>query len=53
LRDCDYVESELSPIFGGIPICDVIPQFLEISLSQGRSAAMKAFRVWMQENLSK
>jgi len=53
LHDGDYVESELSPIFGGIPICDVIPQFLEISLSQGRSTAMKAFRVWMQENLSK
>jgi Uma2 family endonuclease len=53
LRDGEYVESQLSPIFGAIPICDVISQFLEISLSQGRSAAMKAFRVWMQENLSK
>ncbi|ELS32299.1 MULTISPECIES: Uma2 family endonuclease [Pseudanabaena] len=53
LRDGDYVESELSPIFGDIPIRDIIPQFLEISLSQGRSTAMKAFRVWMQENLSR
>jgi Uma2 family endonuclease len=52
LRDGDYVESQLSPIFGNIPIHDVIPQFLEISLSQGRSAAMKEFRVWMQEKLS-
>jgi Uma2 family endonuclease len=52
LRDGDYVESELSPIFGDIPIRDVIPQFLEMSLSQGRSDAMKAFRLWMQENLS-
>ena len=52
LRDGEYVESELSPIFGDIPIRDVIPQFLEMSLSQGRSTAMKAFRVWMQENLS-
>jgi Uma2 family endonuclease len=53
LRDGEYIESELSPIFGDIPIRDVIPQFLEISLSQGRSTAMKAFRVWMQENLSR
>jgi Uma2 family endonuclease len=52
LRDGDYVESQLSPIFGDIPIRDVIPQFLEISLRQGRSKAMKAFRLWMQENLS-
>ncbi len=52
LRDGEYVESELSSIFGDIPIRNVIPQFLEISLSEGRSAAMKAFRVWMQENLS-
>ena len=52
LRDGDYVESKLSPIFGDIPIRDVIPQFLEMSLSQGRSTAMKAFRLWMQENLS-
>jgi Uma2 family endonuclease len=52
LRDGEYVESQLSPVFGDIPIHDVIPQFLEMSLSQGRSAAMKAFRLWMQENLS-
>ncbi|MCA6576925.1 MAG: Uma2 family endonuclease [Pseudanabaena sp. M085S1SP2A07QC] len=52
LRDGEYVESQLSPIFGDIPIREVIPQFLEISLSQGRSTAMKAFRLWMQENLS-
>jgi Uma2 family endonuclease len=30
LRDGEYIESELSPIFGDIPIRDVIPQFLEI-----------------------
>jgi Uma2 family endonuclease len=52
LCDGEYVESQLSPIFGNLPIRDVIPQFLEMSLSQGRSKAMKAFRLWMQENLS-
>jgi Uma2 family endonuclease len=53
LHDGDYVESQLSPIFGNLPIRDVIPQFLEMSFSQGRSTAMKAFRLWMQENLSR
>ncbi len=52
LRDGEYVESQFSSIFGNIPICDVIPQLLEISFQQGRSTAMKAFRVWMQEKLS-
>jgi Uma2 family endonuclease len=52
LRDGEYHESELSPIFGAIPIRDVIPQFLEMSLSKGRSKSMKAFRLWMQEKLS-
>ncbi|MCA6517385.1 MAG: Uma2 family endonuclease, partial [Pseudanabaena sp. M110S1SP2A07QC] len=42
LRDGEYVESQLSSIFGDIPIREVIPQFLEMSLSQGRSKAMKA-----------
>lgn len=52
LRDGEYVESQFSSIFGNLPILDVITQFLEISCQQGRSAAMKAFRLWMQENLS-
>ena len=52
LSDGEYLESELSPTFGNIPIRDIIPQFLELSLSEGRSAAMRSFRTWMQTNLS-
>jgi Uma2 family endonuclease len=52
LSDGEYIESELSPTFGNIPVRDIIPQFLELSLSEGRSAAMRDFRAWMQTNLS-
>ncbi|NUN66303.1 Uma2 family endonuclease [Pseudanabaena biceps] len=52
LKDGEYIESELSPIFGNIPVCNIIPQFLELSFSEGRSAAMRAFRAWMQTNLT-
>jgi Uma2 family endonuclease len=52
LSDGEYIESELSPTFGNIPVRDIIPQFLELSLSEGRSAAMRDFRAWMHTNLS-
>ncbi len=52
LSDGEYIESELSPTFGNIPVRDIILQFLELSLSEGRSAAMRDFRAWMQTNLS-
>lgn len=51
LQDGEYIESELSPIFGNVPVREIISQFLERSLSDGRSAAMRAFRTWMQTNL--
>lgn len=51
LSNGEYLESELSPTFGNIPVCDIIPQFLELSLREGRSAAMRDFRTWMQTNL--
>lgn len=51
LQDDEYIESEFSPTFDNIPVCEIIPQFLELSLSEGRSAAMRAFRAWMQTNL--
>ncbi len=52
LQDGEYLESELSPTFGTIPVREIIPQFLELSISKGRSAAMRDFRVWMQTNIS-
>ncbi|OIP72927.1 MAG: hypothetical protein AUK48_10765 [Oscillatoriales cyanobacterium CG2_30_44_21] len=51
LQQNEYVEAEFSPTFGNIPVREIIPQFLELSFSAGRSAAMRAFRAWMQTNL--
>jgi hypothetical protein len=48
----EYLESELSTTFDDIPVRDIIPQFLELSLRDGRSAAMRDFRAWMQTNLA-
>jgi Uma2 family endonuclease len=52
LSDGEYLESELSPTFGNIPIRDIIAKFLKLSLSKGRSAAMRDFRAWIETNLS-
>ena len=51
LQQNEYVEAELSPTFGNIPVREIIPQFLEISFSEGRSVAMRAFRAWMRDKL--
>ena len=53
LQDEEYIESELSPTFGNIPVREIIPQFLELSLSEGRSAAMRAFRAWSKEQVKR
>ncbi len=52
LANGEYLESELSPTFGNIPVRDIIPQFLELSLNEGRSAAMRNFRAWMKININ-
>jgi Uma2 family endonuclease len=48
LQNDEYVESEFSPTFGDIPVREIIPQFLELSFNEGRSAAMRAFRQWLR-----
>ena len=53
LQNDEHIESELSPTFGNIPVCEIIPQFLELSLSEGRSAAMRAFRAWIKEKVKR
>ncbi|MBW4650756.1 MAG: Uma2 family endonuclease [Kastovskya adunca ATA6-11-RM4] len=48
LREGKYVESEQSPTFPGMPLAEVIPQYLERSQTAGRNATLKAFRQWMR-----
>jgi len=51
LRDGEYRESEVSPIFPNFPV-PVIVQFVEQSLVAGRSPTLRAFRKWVQELLN-
>jgi Uma2 family endonuclease len=48
LSNGDYIESQLSPTFGNIPIRDLIPQFIELSFKDGRSSAVREFRSWVK-----
>jgi Uma2 family endonuclease len=52
LFDGKYVESNTSSIFPNLPIHQVIPEYLMLSKTNGRNAAMKAFRVWTRQQIS-
>jgi len=47
----EYVESQVSPTFPNFPV-PVIIQFIEQSLSSGRSSTLRAFRKWVREHLN-
>ena len=51
LQNSQYIESTTSQIFPNLPIIDVIPRYVQQSKEQGRNAAVKAFRVWVGEQL--
>jgi Uma2 family endonuclease len=44
-----YIVSQSSLNFPGLPLVDVIPQYLEQSTMVGRNATLKAFRRWVKE----
>jgi Uma2 family endonuclease len=46
-----YVTSTVSSIFPNLPIAQVIPEYLTRSKSEGRNAAMRAFRAWVREQI--
>ncbi|EAW35886.1 Uma2 family endonuclease [Lyngbya sp. PCC 8106] len=47
----EYVKSKTSPNFPGIPILELINQFVQKALTQGRSKAVREFRQWMKDNI--
>lgn len=47
LRDGKSVESEVSPTFSSLPIAEV-SQFIQQSLTEGSSPALRAFRRWVR-----
>lgn len=51
LRDGKYVTSNISPTFPGLPLVEVLSQFMQQSLTEGASPALKAFRRWIREYL--
>ncbi|MEA5618112.1 Uma2 family endonuclease [Cronbergia sp. UHCC 0137] len=52
LQNGIYVESQSSLNFPNLPLIEVIPQYLEKSMTAGRNATIKAFRIWIRQHLS-
>ncbi len=48
-----YVETNQSQIFPDLPMVEVIPQYVARSKVEGRNAAIKAFRVWLVQQVSR
>lgn len=46
-----YIQSDQSPHFPGLSLSEVIPQYLEQSKIQGRNKTIKAFRVWVKNQI--
>ncbi|MBD2133655.1 Uma2 family endonuclease [Sphaerospermopsis sp. FACHB-1094] len=51
LVDGNYVVSQSSLNFPGLPLIDMIPRYLESSGINGRNATIKRFRNWVREQL--
>ncbi|ERT05772.1 restriction endonuclease family protein [Lyngbya aestuarii BL J] len=51
LQSGEYVKSETSPNFPGIPIINLMNQFVKKALTQGRSQAVREFRLWIKDNI--
>jgi Uma2 family endonuclease len=51
LQGVEYVESAVSPNFPDFPIVDGVSQFVKMSLTEGSSVALRAFRQWVRERI--
>lgn len=52
LHNVEYIAVPESPNFSGLPLPTVIPQFLQQSAVDGRTASIKAWRRWIQARLA-
>jgi molybdopterin-guanine dinucleotide biosynthesis protein len=50
-QDLDYVEASSSPTFPDFAIVEGFSQFIAMSLVQGSSVALRAFRRWVREQI--
>jgi Uma2 family endonuclease len=53
LQAGSYVEVESSPTFANFPIVEGVSRFVAMSLVQGSSASLKAFRRWVREQIER
>ncbi|KAB8316895.1 hypothetical protein SD81_027585 [Tolypothrix campylonemoides VB511288] len=51
LQQGKYVEASFSPNFPGIPIIQLVNEYVKQCLSLGRSQAIRAFKSWVKDNL--
>ncbi|MGI2905956.1 Uma2 family endonuclease [Tolypothrix sp. VBCCA 56010] len=51
LQDGNYVESQSSLNFPKFALIEVIPLYLEQSTTAGRNATLKAFRLWVRQQM--
>jgi len=51
LREGNYVESNFSPNFPGIPIIELVNRAVQQNLSVGRSQAIREFKNWVREHV--
>ena len=52
LQNGEYIESEVSPSLGNLPLAEVIPEYLKRSKVEGRNATMKQFRSWVKDEIN-
>ncbi|KOR34934.1 MULTISPECIES: Uma2 family endonuclease [Planktothricoides] len=52
LQEGEYIQGNESFHFPGLPVGEVIPQYLEQSKIEGRNKTMKAFRAWVREKIA-
>jgi Uma2 family endonuclease len=46
-----YIKSQSSPNFPGIPIIELVNEYVQQCLTIGRSQAMRNFKSWLKDNL--
>ncbi|OUL26729.1 Uma2 family endonuclease [Nostoc sp. 106C] len=51
LREGKYIKSQSSPNFPGIPIIELVNEYVQQCLTIGRSQAMRNFKSWVKNNL--
>lgn len=52
LQSGEYADSEFSPYFPGLPLKEIIPEYLNRVKTDGRNKTMKAFRSWVREQIN-